>query len=370
MRRLLVCVLAVTLAAVALLHSNGVAFANLYGGNCSYVTSGTNLTSYQNNGCVYSASMVGPGEYFPPYTQTSGDFLNITYELGTDSSGVAFPAHIATDIRKALAEWSNFGGNVRFSETTSNLGWFTNPLYIYPATDGYNFSSSCGGAWGQSWYPGNGLFHSVKLNELIFAACPNDNAWITTAAHEVGHTMGLDHNIHRYNGTSTCGGSPSYSMLMLGGCVIKVSAPQVTDYNAFNAIYPSFYKGCASQPSDYHCDGQDYLAQGCPDFPQTPATTSGPASVLVHYAGNVSCKSNWISASVSSGYTIYKVELKRSPTASDSNVDFDIYDMPDATTTHWYTNMTYSPSEYDKGCVWYQSTSTWAVTGPICTGYH
>lgn len=209
----------------------------------------------------------------------------------------------------------------------------------------------------------------MKLNELIFTLCPFDSYWAATAAHEAAHSMGLDHNVHRYSGN--CTSSAAYSMLMVGGCPYVVTAPQTTDYNAFNAIYPNYLRQCATNASDFRCDGQDKGLQGCGDYPQTPATTGGPASVLVHWAGS-GCQTNWISSTVSSGYTIYKIELKRSPHPDWSGppIDYDIYDMPDAITTYWYTNMVWSPYEYAQGCVWYQSTSTWAVSGPVCTGWH
>lgn len=130
--------------------------AGLYGGNCSYVSDGSNgagLSNYQRDGCAYSPTMLVSGESFPPYTQNAGDFLYINYYLSTDASGNPFPSNIQLDISQGLQKWADFGGNVRFTQIYNVPYNYPNVLVFQPATDGADFQSNCGHAWGQSWYP-------------------------------------------------------------------------------------------------------------------------------------------------------------------------------------------------------------------------
>jgi len=343
--------LVVTLGAVAFglqLRMAGVANAGPSGGNCGYGGSWT-LSTYRSAGCAYGSI---------PYSQGSGDFVRINvYKAKT------FASRIQTDIQSAVDRWNYSSANVRLQVVSSPSS--SNPLTITSSYSGFN-NDNCATGWAYGWDGGSGDYHQVVLNQYYLDSnCGSDNGWAGLIAHEMGHDMGLAHNVHRYNGDANCNGA-TYSMLMLGGCAIKSLSPQVTDYNIFNAIYPNYLKACATSPSNFNCNGMLDQAQGC-GTPRDLQTVSD-ANVSVTLEWGNSCDSNFTKAKIlTSGYTIYKEDLERN--SGTDGPAWTMADMPDATQTVWVTSMLYSPNNSARGCVWYQSLSSGTVYGPVCTNY-
>lgn len=328
------------------LHSSGVALAQPSGGNCGYGGSWT-LSQYRSAGCAYDST---------PYTQNANDFLYVhVYKANS------FPSRIESDIQTAIYRWNYSSAYVRLQIVGSPSS--SNPLTISSSIHGFN-DDDCTGTWGYGWDGGNGDFQQVVLNQYdLNRGCGSDNGWAGLIAHEMGHDMGLAHNVHRYDGDSNCNGA-TYSMLMLGGCAIKSLTPQVSDYDIFNAIYPNYLSACASSPSEFHCNGMLHDQQGCGDtILQTVSDTN--VSVKIHWGG--SCETNWTSAKIlTSGYTIYKETLER--VAGPTVGAWTMADLPDDTTTSWVTSMLFSPdNNTTRGCVWYKNLSTGAISNAVCT---
>jgi hypothetical protein len=331
--------------------TGGVAYAD---GSCG---PGGTLATYQdpNNNCIYNVAA--------PYFQNDDDKLRINVWPTTP-----LPGNIETAMVNAIASWNASGAHVWMTLDTSppdpNYG---NPLYIAGTSNGANFTTSCGDAWGQSWYVNpwtkadNGLYHQVKLNSLIFSTCGSVDYWTGVIVHEMGHTLGLAHNGY-YNGAVYMRMNASPVHLADGSAM---TLPQYTDTYLFNQLYPARPFLCYSQPSNLWCNGMDPSDQSCPAYGQE--TKYNPYGWVTLYYSGAHCQSNWSKgASTVGGWNIYRIQVNRSSGADGPATTVE--DIPYSST--WYGNLIYSPDNSAQSCISYINTSSKALTGFYCTGWH
>jgi hypothetical protein len=308
------------------------------GGNCAPYQ---DHTYYWNNKCIYQES--------PPMWQGSGSFLYVSYYL--DPSVTQY-GRLVSAAANAAQNWS-YTSHAKISQVGSRCSG-SNCIIAYARTGN-----------GDCWGVGDSTTTPKQLTLYInpSATC-SLNAWTGLIAHEMGHTMGLDHNVYAYNGNfTTCAGA-TYSMLMLGGCYIKVSQPQPSDFSALNSIYPGDPNNCTSSHNDTNCNNEDYIQEGCNAYPQSAQTKSdGIVTVKLFYSTN--CTSNWVWATLSNpnGWSITKETIERAGGTVDGP-DFMLQEFPNAGS--WYTNMLYAPNASAQGCVYYTDGYT---PHSLCTGW-
>lgn len=118
---------------------------------------------------------------------------------------------------------------------------------------------------------------------------------------------------------------------------------------------------CYNQPSKQNCDGQDYIQQGCPDFPQQSATDPNQyVFVQLQYAGNVHCQTNWTWAKITNNapYVLARVSIA----TADGR---QLVDFP--RTSSWYTNMLWAPTVKAQACVEIQNITNHGLVETVCT---
>jgi hypothetical protein len=176
--------------------------------------------------------------------------------------------------------------------------------------------------------------------------------------------MGLAHNTYGYNGDPNTCLNATYSMLMVGGCVIKVAQPQPSDFSALNALYPGDPNNCVSSHNNTNCNNEDYIQEGCNAYPQSAQTKSdGVVTVKLFYSTN--CTANWVWATLSNPnvWSITKETIERASNVYDGPY-FMLQEFPNAGS--WYTNMLYAPNASAQGCVYYTNGYT---PRSLCTGW-
>lgn len=139
--------------------------------------------------------------------------------------------------------------------------------------------------------------------------------------------------------------------------------------NSHNTIYGPFCTpwtpvttGCASSPSDAHCNNQDYIQQGCNHYPQSGAGNTAYITVTLEWSTN--CQSNFTYAAMKTNiYVLYKVDIERASSSYDPALT--LTDYPGGAT--WYTNMIYSPNNSARGCAWYVQPDYARIYGPVCS---
>lgn len=297
---------------------------------------GQNFQQYSNEGCAYATVQ--------PYTISNDGYVYINVYIDPSVSA------IQSQVVAGMNAWSN-AVNVRFTQVSSAPSANSNGLTITAEYDGIG-SPACNTVWGHSWDGGSGDYHVVKLNASLFPyGC---SGWPGLVAHEMGHSMGLAHNSYN-NG---------YELMY--SSYIKVQTPQSADISVWNSIYEQTM-GCTAYASDPECDNQDYIQQGCNDYPQETASNAY-ISVTLHYSTN--CQGNWTSSKIlGGGYVIKTEQTQRSGTFGPGQAGPLTYsEYPGGTS--WYTNMIWSPNNSVRSCVWYGPSNTQNTYGPVCTGWH
>jgi hypothetical protein len=333
-------VVAVAAAIVAQVSGGHAAFAAgpVSGGYCGPYQ---NLQYYRNNGCVYSSA--------PTMWQGSGAFLNVSYYL--DSSVTPYSVLVSA-AANAAQNWS-YTSHAKLTRVYSPCGGSNCIIASANTTSG-----DCHGF-------GNSIPSPKTLTLYITpSATCSLNAWTGLTAHEIGHTMGLDHNTYGFNGDPTTCAGATYSMLMVGGCYIKVSQPQPSDFSALNALYPGDPNNCTWAASNLNCNNEDYIQEGCNAYPQSAQTVSNSViTVKLYYSTN--CTSNWVWAKLSNpnAWVITQETIERAGGTSDGP-DFKLTEFPNAGS--WYTNMLFAPIASAEGCVYYTDGYH---PGSLCTGW-
>jgi hypothetical protein len=139
-------------------------------------------------------------------------------------------------------------------------------------------------------------------------------------------------------------------MLMLGGCFIKVSQPQPSDFSALNSIYPNDPNNCASASSNTNCDNEDYLQEGCNAYEQTNQTRSDShITVKLFYSTNCHVNFTWAKLNNQTSWAITQEDIERG--SGTDGPAFTLTEYPNA--GQWYTNSIYAPNNSALGCVWY-----------------
>lgn len=165
------------------------------------------------------------GEFWP----FSGGTLSLSMYIDS-----GFSSTYQSWIHQAVTNWNNAGTAIQFHIVTYQGA----NVRMYVAHDGYN----CGGVWG-STVDYSDPTYSTKINAaytyLNVDNSPCDNyigstaggRWISTATHELGHALGLNHN-------NWLGPNGQQLMNSCGSCASSAMTPQVMDLQLINAMYP------------------------------------------------------------------------------------------------------------------------------------
>ncbi len=132
-------------------------------------------------------------------------------------------------VLNAVGNWNTSGANVSFvANQNGNSGV---PIYVHMASldaGTWGFTSESNVQIGGHWYVSH---MDVSLNSVHSG--DSTSIWTSTAAHELGHALGLDHN--NFNN-----GSSYMVMNSCGSCGSSAQRPQNVDITIINRMYP-FY---------------------------------------------------------------------------------------------------------------------------------
>lgn len=184
------------------------------------------LTCQQSEDCTcpssFTRSQYYECEWYYGFWPFSGGVLSISYWVDPN-----LPSSMQTWAIDGANLWVNSAANVYFyrSGTQSSADVEIDAAYN---------STSCQGRWGYTTPNGPPISHVQVHLEVGNSNCdPSGRAWVTTAAHELGHSIGLEHN-EWYDSTN------GTYMLMnsCGSCSITPYGPQSMDITLVNAMYP------------------------------------------------------------------------------------------------------------------------------------
>ena len=163
-------------------------------------------------------------QWFNGFWPFSGGVLSLTYAIDPN-----LPTNMQNWARSGANLWVNSAANVYYHESgtlsTANV-----------EIDAEHHGANCNGVWGHTTPNGPPISHVHVYLNVDNAGCANNSGWfwITTAAHELGHAIGLEHN-------QWCsGGGTTGCMLMnsCGSCNLTPHALQSMDITITNAMYP------------------------------------------------------------------------------------------------------------------------------------
>lgn len=326
-------ILALLAAALGLqVHSSGAAQAASATG-CAPSNQTTKL-QYTNAGCIYS----NPAWFAQGYQQDA--HIKLVFN--------SVDTKLVNDFTAGANSWTAAGGHVTFSTSCSNCG--SNVVTVTQLSD-------CSQGW---WGQGDSVAHTVRLNTCYESK--SDTIWQGIAAHELGHTMGLAHNRWNNGGALMfgCDSPTEYS-----DCVIHVYTPQTVDVDILNTIFPVHTVACSTIPNDENCNNQDYIAEGCNHYPQTPVASNAYISVTLEYSTNCQSNFTWVQM-LSNAYSLYQVDIERAGNSVDTALT--LTDYPGGSS--WYTNMIWAPNNSARSCAWYVNNISPRIYGPVCTTWH
>lgn len=225
------------------------------------------LTCQQQENCTcpssFSRSQYYECEWAYGFWPFTGGVLSISYWIDP-----ALPSSMQTWAIDGANTWVNSAANVYFyrSGTQSSAD---------VEIDAWHGNTNCGGVWGHTVVNGPPITHAYVYLNVDNSGCGNLNgkAWVTTAAHELGHSIGLEHN-EWYDSTNK-----TYMLMnSCGSCVITPDGPQSMDITIVNAMYtpteivPTLTSNCSGW--GHYLDQRAYNQSG-----QFDANDTIPASM-------------------------------------------------------------------------------------------
>jgi hypothetical protein len=214
-------------------------------------------------------------------------------------------------------------------------------------------------------YPQSQVYNSSILNVTLYYSTNCQSNWTSGKIQSSGYTI-VQEDIEREATlqepaktlTETVNNTSWYTNMLWApnsparGCAWyknssgTVSGPFCTPWSPISA-------SCKNSPSDANCDNQDYVVQGCNDYPQTspPPVDNGYVTITVHYSTN--CQSNWAVAKLdqqSSYYIIDSVTINRAAVSGgDGAASYSSTNSNN--NSSWWSPMVWAPSNPVQGCV-------------------
>ncbi len=213
------------------------------------------LTCQQNEDCTcpstFATSQYYECQWYNGFWPFNGGVLTISYWVDP-----TLPSSMQTWAIDGANLWVSSAANVDFyragTQTSADV-----------EIDAWHAGANCQGVWGRTSPNGPPISHAHVYLNVDNASCGNLNgkAWVTTAAHELGHSIGLEHNQWYDSAHSTY-------MLMnsCGSCGITPYGPQSMDIAIVNAMYPpnevapALYSNCNGW--GYYLDHRAYNQSG------------------------------------------------------------------------------------------------------------